>query len=65
MIFKNFCSCEVLRMLKMGCLTVSQTCFKVLSQNFLINSVERHVVVISFTHVHSSLQQILIFQKFQ
>ena len=32
---------------------------------FLLNSGERHVVVTNLTHIHSGLQQILIFQKFQ
>ena len=29
----------------------------------LLNSGESHVVVTGFTHIHSGLQQILIFQK--
>ena len=32
--------------------------------NFLLNSGESHVVVTSFTHIHSGLQQNLIFQIF-
>ena len=32
---------------------------------FLVNSGESQVTVTSFTHIHSSLQQILLFQKFQ
>ena len=66
--FRIFSSCKVLRMLKIGCLskiTISQVCFKVFSGNFLLNSGERHVVVVSFTHIHSGLQEVLIFQKFQ
>ena len=56
---------KMLRMLKIGCLskiTVSQVCLKVFSGNFLHNSGEIHVVVVSFTHIHSGLQQIMIFQ---
>ena len=30
---------------------------------FLLNSGQSHVVVNSFTHIHSGLQQMLIFQK--
>ena len=54
-------------MLKIGCIviTISQVCFKVFSGNFLLISGGRHVVVVRFTHIHSGLQQILIFQKFQ
>ena len=33
--------------------------------NFSLNGGESHVVVTSFTHIHSGLQQILFFQKFQ
>ena len=32
---------------------------------FLLNSSESQVVVTSFTHIHSGLQQNLIFQIFQ
>ena len=32
---------------------------------FLFNSGESHVVVTSFTHIHSGLQQNLIFEIFQ
>ena len=31
----------------------------------MLNSGESHAVVISFTHIHSGLQQILFFVKFQ
>ena len=33
--------------------------------NFLLNSGKSHVVVTSFTHIHSGLQQNLFFQIFQ
>ena len=33
--------------------------------NFFLNGGESHVVVTRFTHIHSGLQQILFFQKFQ
>ena len=33
--------------------------------NFLLNSAESHVVVNSFTHIHSGLQQNLIYYIFQ
>ena len=32
---------------------------------FLLNSGVSHVTVTSLTHIHSGLQQILLFQKFQ
>ena len=38
---------------------------KVFSCNFLLNSGESQVTVICFTHIHSGLQEIILFQKFQ
>ena len=58
-------------MLKIGCfklfqikITVSQARLKLFPFNFLLNSGESHVVVTSFTHIHSGLQQKLIFHIF-
>ena len=61
----------MLKMLKIGCLI----CFKQnhcisgmpqgIPMQFLLNSGESQVVVTSFTHIHSGLQQNLIFQIFQ
>ena len=57
-------------MLKIGCfklfkkITVSQVRLKLFPCNFMLNSGESHVVVTSFTHIHSGLQQNLIFQIF-
>ena len=54
-------------MLKIGCfkkITVSQVCLKVFSYNFLLNRGESQVTVSSFTHIHSGLQEILLFQNF-
>ena len=45
-------------------ITVPQVCLKLFPCNFLLNSGERHVVVTSFTHIHSGLQQTVIFQIF-
>ena len=41
-----------------------QVCLKLFPCNFLLNSGESHVVVTSFKHIHSGLQQNLIFQIF-
>ena len=41
-----------------------QVCLKLFPLNFMLNSGESHVVVTSFTHIHSGLQQNLIFQIF-
>ena len=46
-------------------MTVSQVCLKLFPCNFLLNSGEGHVVVTSFTHIHSGLQQKLIFLNFK
>ena len=42
-------------------ISVSQVCLKVLPCNFLLNSGESHVVVTSFTPIHSGLLQTLFF----
>ena len=47
-------------MLKISCFKQN----KVFPCNFLLNSGESHVVVTSFTHIHSGLQKNLIFQIF-
>ena len=36
-----------------------------IQMQFLLNTGENHVVVTSFKYIHSGLQQILFFQKFQ
>ena len=54
-------------MLKLSVLSkisVSQVRLKLFPSNFLLNSGESHVVVTSFTHIRSGLQQNLIFQIF-
>ena len=52
---------SVLRCFKQNyCISV---CLKLFPCNFLLNSGESHVVVTSFTHNHSGLQQNLIFFK--
>ena len=38
---------------------------KGIPMQFFANSGESQVTVISFTHIHSGLQEILLFQKFQ
>ena len=66
-IFQIFSSWKLLKMLKISVLskiTVSQVCLKLFPFNFLLNSGESHVVVTSFTHIHSGLQKNLIFQIF-
>ena len=45
-------------------MTVSQVSLKLFSCNLFLNSGESHVVVTSFTHIHSGLQQNAIFQIF-
>ena len=45
-------------------ITVCQICLKLFPCNFLRNSGESHVVVTSFTQIHSGLQQNLIFHIF-
>ena len=57
----------MLRMLKTGCFKQNH-CISGIPQSipiqFLLISGETHVVVTSFTHIHSALQEILIFQNF-
>ena len=58
----------MLKMLKLAVLskiTVSQACLKVFPCNFLLYSGESQVIVITFTHIHSGLQQNLFFYIFQ
>ena len=65
--FQNFKSWKMLKMLKkvvLSIVRVSQVSLKVFPCSFLLNSGECHVVVTSFTHIHSGFQQILFFQKF-
>ena len=54
-------------MLKISCFKQNQ-CISGMPQGipmqFLLSSGESHVVVISFTHIHSGLQQTLIFKIF-
>ena len=45
-------------------ITVFQVCLKVFPCNFLFNSGESQDTVISFSHIHSGLQEILLFQNF-
>ena len=45
-------------------ITVSQVCLKVFPCNFLLNSAESHVIVTSFTPIHSGLQQNVLFKFF-
>ena len=45
-------------------MTVCQVYLKLFPCNFLLNSVESHVAVTSFTHIHPGLQQNLFFQIF-
>ena len=54
---------KILKMIKLA--TVSLAIFNFISVNFLFNYVASPVFVVSFAHVHSSSQQILLFQKFQ
>ena len=66
-IFQIFSSWKLLKMLKISVLSkisVSQVCLKVFPCNFLLNSGESNVVVTSFTHIPSGLQQNLFFQIF-
>ena len=57
-------------MLKIGCFKLFSAKLQYLRNdklfpcNFLLNSGESHIIVNSFTHIHSGLQQNLIFQIF-
>ena len=58
----------MLKMLKLGCF--KQNCCisgmpEGIPMQFLLNSGESQVTVTSYTHIHSGLQYILLFQKFQ
>ena len=68
LIFQIFSSWKVLKMLKISFFKQTQCISgyadKVFPCNFLLNSGESHVVVISFTHIHSGLLQYFIFQIF-
>ena len=67
LIFQIFSSWKVLKMLKISCFK-QNICISGMHQGvpciFLLNSGESHVVVTSFTHMHSGLLQNLIFQIF-
>ena len=54
----------MLKMLILSKITVSQVCLKVFPCNFLLNSCESKVTVISFTHIHSGLQVFYYFKNF-
>ena len=57
----------MLKMLKIGCFKQNyciEVCLKVFSYNFLLNSGESQVTLTSFTHIHSGLQEMLLFQNF-
>ena len=53
---------KMLKISRFKQISVSQVYLKV---NFLLNTSESHVVVTSFTHIHSGLQQNLFFVIFQ
>ena len=55
---------KCLKWVDLSKITVSQVCLKVFPCNFLLNSGESHVVVTSFTHIHSGLQQNVLFKFF-
>ena len=58
----------MLKMLKISCFKQNQ-CISGMPQGipmqFFLNSGESHVVVTSFTHIHSGLQQNIFFLIFQ
>ena len=60
----------MIKMLKIGCFILFYAKLlylrndKLFPCNFLLNSGENHVIVTSFTHIHSGLQQNVIFQIF-
>ena len=65
LIFQIFSSWKVLKMLKISCFKQNQCMLGMpqgIPMQFLLNSGESHVAVSSFTHIHSGLQQKLIFQ---
>ena len=67
LIFLIFSSWKVLKMLIISCFKQNQSISGMsqgIPMQFFLNSGESHVVVTSFTHIHSGLQQILIFLIF-